>query len=80
MLIPIQHVDLAKLFESLVAQDDRFELCYPRALSLVCFRLKNSSSKDNSELEEMINKSGKAYLSHTGSSLPPLLLAPPNEV
>ncbi|MHC4161918.1 MAG: pyridoxal-dependent decarboxylase [Planctomycetota bacterium] len=58
------HVKLAELFESLVRADDRFEVCAPRRLALVCFR-RRSSDEDNRALLERVNRSGKVYLSHT---------------
>lgn len=36
----LQHVGLAKEFESLVRADKRFEICAKVILGLVCFRLK----------------------------------------
>ncbi|KAG7254021.1 hypothetical protein CRUP_014984 [Coryphaenoides rupestris] len=35
-----KHVELAKVFESLVREDKRFEICAEVVLGLVCFRLK----------------------------------------
>ena len=37
-----EHVRLAKLFEKLIRQDDRFEVVNQVKLGLVCFRLKVS--------------------------------------
>jgi aromatic-L-amino-acid/L-tryptophan decarboxylase len=58
------HVRLAERFEALVRSDDRFEVCAPRPLNLVCFRLKGDDSANESLLER-VNASGRAYLSHT---------------
>lgn len=40
----LQHVSLAKEFESLVRADDRFEICAEVVLGLVCFRLQVTSA------------------------------------
>lgn len=40
----LQHVSLAKEFESLVRADDRFEICAKVVLGLVCFRLQVTSA------------------------------------
>ena len=40
----LQHVELAKVFESLVRDDKRFEICTEVILGLVCFRLKVKTS------------------------------------
>jgi len=39
-LISFQHIELAKLFETYVNNDARFEVAAPVAMGLVCFRLK----------------------------------------
>jgi aromatic-L-amino-acid decarboxylase len=57
-------VRLAQLFEQLVKADDRFELAAPRQLSLVCFR-KRGGDAANRALLEAVNRSGRAFLSHT---------------
>ncbi|XP_065865254.1 phenylacetaldehyde synthase [Euphorbia lathyris] len=65
------HINLAKHFEGLVAQDDRFEVVAPRIFSLVCFRLlpgKNNGddgNKLNRELLDAVNSNGEAFISHT---------------
>lgn len=63
------HVKMAKLFEELVGRDERFEVVVPRNFGLVCFRLSFSeidkSNAMNLKLLERINKSGKAYMTHT---------------
>jgi aromatic-L-amino-acid decarboxylase len=48
----------------MIAADDRFELCAPVPLSLVCFRRKGSDEA-NRELLERVNASGEVLLSHT---------------
>mgnify|MGYP003700542953 CR=1 FL=1 len=57
-------VELAQLFESLVRDDDRFELAAARSLGLVCFRLRGDDSA-NEELLAKINASGRAFFTHT---------------
>ncbi|MCK6477427.1 MAG: pyridoxal-dependent decarboxylase [Phycisphaerales bacterium] len=70
-----QHVRLAGLFESWVRADERFEVCAPRTVNLVCFRLRPRPGEDagatdgrNRSLMQRLNASGKLYLTHT--SLP----------
>ena len=58
------HVRLAERFESLVRGDERFEVCAPRTMNLVCFRLRGDDAA-NEALLERVNASGRAYLSHT---------------
>lgn len=58
------HMRLAKRFASYVESDSRFELCAPVPLSLVCFRLRASDTR-NRKLMDDINASGVAFLSHT---------------
>jgi aromatic-L-amino-acid decarboxylase len=63
-----EHVRLAALFEEWVRGDARFEVCAPRTVNLVCFRLRGegaSADARNRELLERINASGQAYLTHT---------------
>lgn len=69
-----RHVRLAQLFESLVRDDDRFELAAPRTLNLVCFRLRpaddDPASRANADartraLLDRLNASGRLYLTHT---------------
>jgi aromatic-L-amino-acid decarboxylase len=55
---------LARLLESWVEADAAFELSAPVPLALVCFRHR-SSNAFNEKLLSAINRSGKAYLSHT---------------
>ncbi|XP_004292248.1 PREDICTED: tyrosine decarboxylase 1-like [Fragaria vesca subsp. vesca] len=65
------HINLAKHFEELVAQDPRFEIVTPRLYSLVCFRLlpphgnEACASKLNHDLLDAVNSTGKIYISHT---------------
>lgn len=40
----LQHVKLAKEFESMVREDKRFEICAEVVMGLVCFRLKVTAS------------------------------------
>ena len=55
---------LARLLESLVEADDKFELAAPVPFSLVCFRYRGDNAINQRLLEEL-NRSGKAFLSHT---------------
>ncbi|MGZ4358302.1 MAG: pyridoxal phosphate-dependent decarboxylase family protein [Gaiellaceae bacterium] len=57
-------VRLAALFEQHVAADDRFELCAPRPLSCVCFRLRGED-EPTERLLDRVNASGFAFLSPT---------------
>ncbi|XP_052177310.1 phenylacetaldehyde synthase-like isoform X1 [Diospyros lotus] len=71
-------VKLAKLFEAFVRADKRFEVAVPRRFALVCFRLVNGGESEKEEedddddegsrlsrqLLEMVNSSGRAYMSH----------------
>jgi aromatic-L-amino-acid decarboxylase len=59
-----ESVRLAVLFEQLVAADERFELCAPRPLSCVCFRLRGDDERTE-RLLERVNASGFAFLSST---------------
>ncbi|XP_015901180.3 phenylacetaldehyde synthase isoform X2 [Ziziphus jujuba] len=64
------HIKLAKHFEELVSQDPRFEVVTPRKFSLVCFRLlphndEACASKLNHDLLDIVNSTGKVYISHT---------------
>ncbi|XP_020700685.1 tyrosine decarboxylase 1-like [Dendrobium catenatum] len=63
-------VDMAKHFEKLVAEDERFDLVVPRRLTLVCFKLrvdKNEGKKCremNMKLLDSVNGSGKVFMTH----------------
>jgi aromatic-L-amino-acid decarboxylase len=66
------HIKLANDFEDLIIESDRFEMITPRTLNLVCFRFKPNGIHDESEINtlnerllNMINSTGKAYLTHT---------------
>lgn len=56
-------VALARLFESLVAGDPRFELAAPAPLNLVCFRLKGPDDLSK-RLMDAVNASGRVFLTH----------------
>jgi aromatic-L-amino-acid/L-tryptophan decarboxylase len=58
-----EHCRLAELLESLIRAADRFEIPVPRALGLVCFRLR-SGNADSKSLLDRINKDGRLFLSH----------------
>ncbi|KAE7997899.1 hypothetical protein FH972_002492 [Carpinus fangiana] len=65
------HINLAKHFEGLVAQDPRFEVVTPRVFSLVCFHLLPSQNNEdhgnklNHDLLDAVNSTGKIFISHT---------------
>jgi aromatic-L-amino-acid decarboxylase len=59
-----EHIRLGKLFASLVADDDRFELVAPVPFSTVCFRLK-AGDDANQQLIDRANATGKLFVSHT---------------
>jgi len=58
------HVAWAQELAATIAADDRFEVCAPVPLSLVCFRRKGAEDA-NRELLERVNASGEVFLSHT---------------
>jgi aromatic-L-amino-acid decarboxylase len=59
-----EHVRLAQLFAFWIESDDRFELCAPHPLNLVCFRLR-ASDEANKKLMGTLNASGDLFLTHT---------------
>lgn len=64
-----EHLRLVDLFAAWVKDDPRFELSAPVMMGVVCFRFKAAndaeSDRRNSELVEMINAGGQAYLMQT---------------
>jgi aromatic-L-amino-acid decarboxylase len=62
-------VALAQRFADLVRSDPRFEVVAPHPFSLVCFRLRGPAEDDtggtNGELLNLVNATGRAYLTHT---------------
>lgn len=68
------HIKLAIHFEELVAQDPRFEVVAPRTFALVCFRLlpprddEGCGNKLNRDLLDIVNSTGKIFISHTALS------------
>ncbi|XP_041377556.1 aromatic-L-amino-acid decarboxylase-like isoform X2 [Gigantopelta aegis] len=56
-----EHVRLAKLFESLVEKDERFEILGEVTMGLVCFRLQGPNSLTQ-KLLRMINESRKLHM------------------
>jgi aromatic-L-amino-acid decarboxylase len=80
-----EHVRLASLFESLVREDERFEIATTRTMNLVCIRLTprivdgcaespESTNFRTKSLMDRANSSGKAFFSHT--VLPPTAAQP----
>lgn len=57
-------VALAREFAEWVRADQRFELCAPVPLNLVCFRLK-AGDRATERLRDALNASGRMYLTHT---------------
>ena len=56
-----KHVELAHEFESQIVKDERFELCAPVTLGLVCFRLKGDNQL-NECLNRSINEEGAIHI------------------
>ncbi len=65
-----EHLRLAALFESLVREDDRFEIAAPRTAGLVCFRLR-ASDDVNRALLAALNATRRLFLTHTALPDPP---------
>lgn len=57
----LQHVQLAKKFESLLLADNNFEIVGDVLMGLVCFRLK-ASDKTNQDLLTKLNSSGLIHM------------------
>lgn len=67
-----EHILLAKEVEKWIEYSADFEMITPRTLNLVCFRYHPSTMNDeeklnriNEQLLDIVNKSGKVFLSHT---------------
>jgi aromatic-L-amino-acid decarboxylase len=67
-----EHMRLARLFASWVAEDPRFELAAPVPFSVVCFRARpegaltaEEADAFNSHLLDAVNATGDVFLSHT---------------
>lgn len=65
-----EHMRLAQLFKTWVADHNHFEIMAPVKISLVCFRLNDGQSEEaldrlNERLLESINQTGKVFLTHT---------------
>jgi len=56
-----KHIALAHEFESLVEEDERFEITHPVTMGLVCFRLKGPNHL-NEILNKRINDGGKIHI------------------
>jgi len=59
-----EHIRLAELFASWVAESSDWELVAPQRFSLVVFR-RNGSDADNEDLESRVNASGEIFITHT---------------
>lgn len=67
-----EHVRLGEVFEGLVRADGRFEMAAPRALNLVCFRLRDDrfggregADRATADLLARVNAAGRAFMTHT---------------
>lgn len=61
------HLALAELVVSKINSDDRLEIAYPRSFNVVTFRVASAIDPDGVKtrnLVQMINDSGKAYMTH----------------
>ncbi len=59
-----RHVELAQQFKQWVLDSELFELAVDCPLNLVCFRHRNGDAAGE-RIMQAINRSGKAYLTHT---------------
>lgn len=59
-----RHLALAASLESRVRANPRFEMASERLFNLVCFRLRGSD-EENLGLLNRLNRSGRAFLTHT---------------
>jgi len=57
-------IRLAELFEGLVRAEPGWEVCAPRAFSVVCFR-RSGPDDENEELLARVNQTGELFISHT---------------
>ncbi|MEN3312509.1 MAG: aromatic-L-amino-acid/L-tryptophan decarboxylase [Actinomycetota bacterium] len=57
-------IRLAELFEGLVRDEPGWEVCAPRAFSVVCFR-RSGSDDENEQLLACANETGELFISHT---------------
>lgn len=58
------HVEMAQRLAEHLAADERFEVCAPHPMSLVCFRVRGSDDL-NRALVERLNASGAGFFSQT---------------
>jgi aromatic-L-amino-acid decarboxylase len=59
-----EHVRLAAEFEQWVRDEPGWDVCAPRAFSVVCFR-RDASDEENEALLERVNATGEIFISHT---------------
>jgi aromatic-L-amino-acid decarboxylase len=57
-------IGLAAGFEQWVQDDPGWEVCAPRAFSVVCFRLAGDDDERNRTLLERVNATGEIFISH----------------
>jgi aromatic-L-amino-acid decarboxylase len=62
------HIELAKRVEQYVISEERLEMVFERALSLVCFVVEGDTDRTR-ELIERINARGRVMISHTKVAL-----------
>ena len=65
-----EHIRLADIFKNRVEEHKHFELMAPVSLSVVCFRLNDGRPEDslnrlNSQFLDILNHTGKVFLTHT---------------
>jgi aromatic-L-amino-acid decarboxylase len=58
------HVTMAQRLAERIASDERFEICAPHPMSLVCFRMRGTDDL-NRQLLERLNASGAGFFSQT---------------
>jgi len=57
-----KHIKQAHEFEDMLENDERFEICSPVKMGLVCFRLKDQNNDINEKLNKKINDNGKIHI------------------
>lgn len=68
-----EHIRLARLFQSFIESNRNFEIMAPVPFSVVCFRInppdkllsESELEQVNTRLMDMVNATGKVYISHT---------------
>jgi aromatic-L-amino-acid decarboxylase len=60
-----EHLRLARLFAKWLEKDGRFEIMAPVTMGVVCFRPVGYSDEASGALVDLLNASGKTYLTRT---------------